>query len=141
MNLLGLLFTVSTEIWFNSHPAQVRDDYAALEHTFRAKFVTVAHTQLQRQMAVLSRTQRPGESVDEYITDTRSKMADYNYGHELQMTLLTNGLTPEIKSVVMQHLPFQDIDALINKARYVESAIKSQSALSLTSYVSNSSQV
>ena len=71
----------SAEIWFNSLPAQIRDDYAALEAALRVKFVTAAHTQLQQQMAVLSRRQRPGESVDEYITDARSKMVDYDYGH------------------------------------------------------------
>ena len=140
-NLLGLLFTGSAEIWYNSLPPQTRDDYAALEAAFREKFITAAHTQLQRQMAVLSRTQRPAESVDEYITEARSKMVDYDYGPELQMTLLINGLRPEMKSAVMQHLPFQDIEAFINKARHVESALKSQSALSMAGYVSNVTRV
>ena len=57
-------------------------------------------------------------------------MVDYNYGVDLQMTLLINGLRPEIKSAVMQHLPFQDIEAFVDKARHVESALTSQSALS-----------
>ena len=78
-NLLGLLLTGSAEIWFNSLQPQTRDDFAALEAAFREKYIAAAHTQLQRQMSVLSRTQRPGETVDEYITDARSKMVDYNY--------------------------------------------------------------
>ena len=85
--LLGLLLTGSAEIWYNSLPPETRDDFETLEAAFREKYIAAAHTQLQRQMAVLSRTQRPAETVDEYITDTRSKMVDYSYDNDLQMTL------------------------------------------------------
>ena len=136
-NLVGLLLTGSAEIWFNSLPQQTRDDYAALEAAFREKFIAAAHTQIQRQMAVLSRTQRVGETFDEYITEARSKMIDYNYDFQRQMTLLINGLRPEIKSAVMQHLPFADIDAFVTKARHVESALASQNVLSIPGYTSN----
>ena len=136
-NLVGLLLTGSAEIWFNSLPQQTRDDYAALEAAFREKFIAAAHTQIQRQMAVLSRTQRVGETFDEYITEARSKIIDYNYDPQLQMTLLINGLRPEIKSAVMQHLPFADIDAFVTKARHVESALASQNVLSIPGYTSN----
>ena len=135
--LLGLLLSGSAEIWYNSLPPQIRDDYAALEAAFREKYITAAHTQLQRQMSLLTLTQRVGETVDEYVTEARSKMVDYNYDEDLQMTLIINGLRPEIKTVVMQHLPFQDIDALVNKARHVESALKIQIPLFLPKYSAN----
>ena len=89
-NLLGLLLCGSADIWFNSLPLQTRTDFAALEADFCEKYITAAHTQLQRQMAVLSRLQSPGETVD--VTDARSKMVNYNYDNELQMTLLIHGL-------------------------------------------------
>ena len=41
-NLLGLLFTGSAEICFNTLPGQIRDDYAALEAAFTEKFITAA---------------------------------------------------------------------------------------------------
>ena len=53
------------------------------------------------------------------------------------MTLLINGFRPEIKMSVMQHLPFQDVEALITKARHIESALKTQGMLSLPSYSTN----
>ena len=136
-NLLGLLLSGSAEIWFNSLPAETRIDFEALEAAFREKFITAAHTQLQRQMAVLSRSQRQGESVDEYVTDARSKMVDYNYDNDLQMTLLINGLRPDIKTPVMQHLPFNNVDELITKARHIESALKTQGILTLPTYQMN----
>ena len=135
--LLGLLLTGSAEIWFNSLQPQVRDDFGALEAAFREKYITAAHTQLQRQMAILSRSQRQGESVDEYITDTHSKMMDYNYDNNLQMTLIINGLRPEIKTLVMQHQPFDGLEDLTNKARHIESALKAQSTLTLPTYAMN----
>ena len=63
-------------------------------------------------MAILARSQRQGESVDEYITDAQSKMTDYHYDNDLQMTLIINGLLPEIKTLVMQHLPFAGLEDL-----------------------------
>ena len=96
--LLGLLLCGSAEIWYNSLPP---------------------HNQLQRQMSLLTRTQRVEKTVDEYVTEARSKMVDYNYYEDLQVTLIINGLRPEIKTIVMQHLQFQNIDALVNKARHL----------------------
>ena len=88
-------------------------------------------------MAVLSRTQRPAETIDEYITNARSKMVDYNYDNDLQMTLLINGLQPEIKSLVMQHLPFDGLDEFVTKARHAESALRTQNSLNLPGYSVN----
>ena len=64
-------------------------------------------------------------------------MVDYNYDDNLQMTLLISGLRPEIKTSVMQHLPFNDVEELITKARHIEFALKAQSVLSLSSYPMN----
>ena len=82
-NLFGLLLSGSAEIWFNSLPLETR----TLEAAFREKFITAGHTQLQRQMAVLSHSQHHNESVDEYVTDAHSKKIGYNYDNELQMTV------------------------------------------------------
>ena len=88
-------------------------------------------------MAILARSQRQGESVDEYITDAQSKMTDYHYDNDLQMTLIINGLLPEIKTLVMQHLPFAGLEDLTNKARHIESALKAQATLALPTYMTN----
>ena len=111
-NLLSLVLSGSAKIWFNSLPDQTRADFEALEAAFREKYITAVHTQLQDQMAVLSRSQCPSEIMDEYITDAHSKMVDYKYDNALQITLLISGLRPEIKMSVLQHLPFDDIEAL-----------------------------
>ena len=76
-------------------------------------------------MKNLARHQQPKESVDEYIADYRNAMRNFQYDDNLQMTLILNGLRPEIKAIVMQHLPFQNIEEMSTKAKHVESALKS----------------
>ena len=138
-NLLGLLLSGSCELWFNSLPEQTRNDFAALEAAFREKYITAAHTQLQRQMAILSRVQTDSESVDEYVLASRSQMEAYNYDPNLQITLLINGLKSELKAAVMQHLPFENMEAFITKAKHIESALKlkSQTPMALSTYTVN----
>ena len=38
--------------------------------------------------------------------------------------LIINGLRSDVKTIVMQHLPFETMDALANKAQHVEAALK-----------------
>ena len=139
-NLLGLLLTGSSELWFNSLDNATRTNIDRLTQAFHDKYIDAPHTQIQRQMGVLSRVQLPNESVDEYLLASHAKMVDYNYDENLQMTLIINGLRSEIKSAVLQHLPFDNLDQLITKIRHVESAIKAQSPPILPVYSMSVSQ-
>ena len=123
-NLLGLLLSGTALLWFDSIPEATKRDFQRLEAAFREKWIIAGPNGIQRQMQTLARTQQPGESVDEYVADSRSKMGPYNYDDALKMTLILNGLRPEIKAVVMQHMPFNNIDVLATKAKHVEVALK-----------------
>ena len=123
--LFGLALKGSAETWYNALPQAVRDDYAQLEQQFRNKYIENAATQMQRQMTTLSRTQQTGESVDAYITDARAKLDEQNFPPQFEMTLLINGLRSDIKGLVMQHQPYANVDALVNKARHIEASLKS----------------
>lgn len=50
------------------------------------------------------------------------------------MTLLINGLSSSLKLAVLQHLPVQNVDQLINKTRHTESALKAQTPVTLLNY-------
>ena len=52
-------------------------------------------------------------------------MNNFGYDENLPMTLILNGLRPDIKAIVLQHLPFNNLDALSVKAKHAESALKS----------------
>lgn len=120
-HLLGLLMSGPSELWFNNLPNATKRDFEQLEVAFRERYINADNAALQRQMTTLTRQQRPTETVDEYFLDLRSKMQALNYDEALQMSLLINGLKPEIKHIILQHLPFQNIDALFNKAKLIES--------------------
>ena len=123
--LMGLLMKGTAETWFNALPQATRDDYALLEPVFRERYVDSEVTRMQRQMATLQKTQLTGETVDAYFTDAQSKLAEHNFPANLVMTLLINGLRSDIKGLVMQHQPFDNVDDLLNKARHIESSLRS----------------
>ena len=124
-NVLGLLLSGTALLWFDALPEADRNDFGRLEAAFRNKYVVSAPTSLQRQMHTLSQMQQPAETVEEYVADFRSKMHNFGYNDALQMTLVLNGLRSEIKAIAMQHLPFDNLDALVTKARHIEAALKS----------------
>ena len=80
-------------------------------------------------MNTIQRHQRPGEGVEECVADCRTKMQTFGYNNALQMTLVLNGLRPDIKAIAMQHLPFENFDVLLTKAKHIEAALKSYDAV------------
>ena len=122
-NLFSLMLSGSCETWFNQLALPIRTNYEALEQAFRERYINAAHTRIRRQMETLARSQKSGESVDVYFTEARSKMADQNYDEALQITLLLNGLRTDLKGLVMQHLPFQNLDELLEKCRHIEASL------------------
>ena len=62
-------------------------------------------------------------------------MSDLNYDESLQVALLINNLRPELKAVLLQHLPFENIQAFTQKAKHVEEALKCCYGISTTSGV------
>ena len=124
-NLLGLLLSGTALLWFDGLTDEIKANFNELEAAFKEKYITAGPNHMQRQMQTLSRSQKPTETVDEYIADAKAKMATYQYDDRLQITLLLNGLRPEIKAITMQHMPFASVDALATKAKHVEAALKS----------------
>lgn len=141
-SLLGLSLCGAALLWFDSLDQAVKDDFERLEAAFRTKYIVPGPTALQRQMSLIQRMQLPAESVEEFIADSKAKMVSFGYNNNLQMTLILNGLRPEIKAIVLQHLPFENIEALQTKAKHVESALKSyiQSEVTPTANVAQSTQ-
>ena len=122
--VMGLLLSGYSETWFNNLPQTTRHNFEHLQHAFIRTFVNADHTRIYRQMASLSRIQQPRESVDVYITEARAMMMEHNYDDDLQMTLLLNGLRPDIKGLVIQHLPFPNLRGFVHKCRHVEASLQ-----------------
>ena len=135
-NLFGLCLNGPALTWFNSLTNDERHDFPTVEHLFREKYIIAAPTQVERQMATLTNHQLPNQTVDEYIMNSRERMVEFGFNLQLQVTLLLNGLRPELRSIMLQHLPFNDIDAFIDKAKHVEAAVASKMALGPQNVVS-----
>ena len=106
-------------------PVAERGDFGRFAAAFRNKYIVAAPTALQRQMYTLTRQQQLGETVEEYVADFRAKMHSFGYNDALQVTLVLNGLRPDIKAIAMQHLPYDNLEALITKTRHIDAALKS----------------
>ena len=123
--LLGMLLTGSALLWYESLPEATQNDFDLVAAAFREKFIVPSRNQLQHQIEALQRQQKSTELVEEFAAETKSRLANHGYNANQQMTIILNGLRPEIKSVVMQHLPFENTEQLITKAKHVEQALKS----------------
>lgn len=122
--LLGLMLSGSAEKWFDNLPAAVRNDFEQLTAQFNQQFVNVETTRMQRQLQAIQRTQQSGETVDEYFVDFCSKIEEHNFDPAFKQTLIINGLRSDIKGLVIQHQPFNDVNELLNKARHIEASLK-----------------
>ena len=131
--LMGLMLTGSAEKWFDNLPAAARNNYEQLTNNFNQQFVNVETTRMQRQMQALTRIQQSGETVDEYFVDVCNKLDEHNFDPDFKLTLIINGLRSDIKGLVIQHQPFNDVNDLLNKARHIEASVK---ATQVNPYVS-----
>ena len=123
--MLGMLMSGIALHWYESLPAATQTDAALVEVAFREKYIEAGPDMLQQQIDALSKQQQASESVEEFAAETKTRLANLGYNPNQQMTIIINGLRPDIKSVVLQHLPFATVEALINKAKHVEQALKS----------------
>ena len=122
--LVGMMFKGIALHWYEGLPAATQTDINLLTQAFRAKFIEPGPNMLQQQIAALSKQQQADESVEEYAAEARTRLANLGYNPNQQLTMIINGFRPDIKSVVLQHMPFDDVNALINKAKHVEQALK-----------------
>lgn len=124
LQLLLLLMSDNAEAWLETLTAANLASYNSLKTVFEEKFINAPHMSVQRRIEAVNRIQKPNESVDEYFTRAASKMNALNYDGTLQQALLLNNLRPEIGTIMYQHLPFQNVEGLMEKAKYVELSLK-----------------
>ena len=122
--LLGMLLTGSALLWFESLPEATQNNIDLLTAAFREKYIIPAANQLQHQVEALQCQQKQSELVEEFVAETKFKLNTQGYNENQQMTIILNGLRPEIKSVVMQHLPFDNFEQFVTKAKHVEQALQ-----------------
>ena len=122
--MAGMLMSGIALHWYESLPAATQTDADQLEEAFREKYINPGPDMLQQQIEILSHHQQASEKVEEFAAETKARLANLGYNANQQMTIIINGLRPDIKSVVMQHLPFANVDALVSKAKHVEQALK-----------------
>ena len=118
--------------WYEGLPAATQTDINLLTQAFREKFIEPGPNMLQQQIDALSKQQKADESVEEFAAEARTRLSNLGYNPNQQLTMIINGFRPDIKSVVLQHMPFDDVNALINKAKHVEQALKSYVAGTIT---------
>ena len=122
--LFPLLLEGRALTWYNILPDDIQGNLAQLRQSFTDHFITSEHTAVGRRIDAIQRVQGPTESVDNYICDALQRMTDLNYDANLQIALLINNMRPELKAALLQHLPFENIQALSRKAGHVEEAMK-----------------
>ena len=136
--LVGMMFKGVALHWYEGLPDATQTDINQLTNAFREKFIEPGPNMLQQQIDALSQQQKADETVEEFASEARTRLSNLGYNANQQMTMIINGFRPDIKSVVLQHMPFADVNALINKAKHVEQALKSYVAGKITTKAEDS---
>ena len=122
--LLGMMFSGIALYWYEALPEATQTDINLMTQAFREKYLDPGPHMVQQQIDALSNEQKDDESVEEYAAEARTRLDNLGFDANQQMTLIIKGFRRDIKAAVLQHLPFADVPALINKAKHVEQALK-----------------
>lgn len=117
-----LLLSGSADVWYTSLPARTRDNWIPLRASFLEAF-TGQTTAWMLEQDLAERRQKPGESVDGYVTDILSVAQRLNKRDEETRTILVRGLIPSIKKYVLLANPI-DLRSTIEKIRLGEAIAK-----------------
>ena len=121
--LLGMMLSGIALYWYEGLPEATQTDINLVTQAFREKYIDPGPNTVQQQIDALSNQQKDGESVEEYAAEARTRLDNLGFNANQQITLIINGFRRDIKAAVLQHLPFADVPALINKAKHVEQAL------------------
>ena len=122
--LLGMMLSGIALHWYEGLPEATQTDINLVTQAFREKYLDLGPHLVQQQIDALSNQQKDDESVEEYAAEARTRLDNLGFNANQQMTLIIKGFRRDIRAAVLQHLPFADVPALINKAKHVEQALK-----------------
>lgn len=122
--LLGMMLSGIALLWYDALPDDVKEDPEQLEEAFREKYIDAAPDRLQHHIDAMAKSQQDSETVEEYAAEAKTRLHNLGFNAAQQISIIINGLRPDIRSVVLQHLPFETVDALVSKAKNVEQALK-----------------
>ncbi|HSN23733.1 MAG TPA: hypothetical protein VLS45_06140, partial [Methylomicrobium sp.] len=124
LDLFKLLMTDQAADWLKSLPSTTTDDFDVLLEAFKQRF---AHTKLQTWRTATSiwkTTQKPTESVDEFITTIKNTARKIPGMDDQQIIYaILQGLRPSIRAHVLQqsHDTLQQVESA---ARIAEEALR-----------------
>lgn len=122
--LLGMMLSGIALLWYEALPDDVKEDPEQLEEAFREKYIDAAPDRLQHHIDAMAKSQQESETVEEYAAEAKTRLHNLGFNDAQQISIIINGLRPDIRSVVLQHLPFETVEALVSKAKNVEQALK-----------------
>ena len=122
--LLGMMLSGIALYWYEGLPEAIQTDINLVTEDFREKYLDPGPHMVQQQIDALSNKQKDDESVEVYASEARTQLDNLGFDANQQMTLIIKGFRQDIKAAVLQHLPFADVSALINKGKHLEQALK-----------------
>jgi hypothetical protein len=123
LQLFKLLMTDQAEDWLRSLPTTVVGDYKQLLQEFRKRYALTDIDRWKKASSMWSREQRPGESVDAYITDIKNAARVVPVRDETLLRFaMVRGLLPDVRLHVLQS-GAMTLDDVIKAARVAEAAL------------------
>lgn len=119
-----LLSNPAPQAWYESLDDQIKTDWDDLLNAFRENYMTGPHVALQRRIASFTNPQGPKEDVGAYINRALDNMAELQYDLDTKVSLLVQGLHPNLRSYGIMALPVANMNEFKNKLMSAELAMK-----------------
>ena len=120
LGLIPLLLKNSAKIWYEKLENGKKDTFEHFKAAFNEKYKVDESQQWFNVASIWSTSQKDGQSVDEFINEVERKAmnvsADEDHG------AVMNGLRPEIRQMVLQHEPFNDLQQIRRWAMIAETS-------------------
>ena len=117
--LFKLRLSSNARTWLTTLPAGKQDTFGHLKTAFLERFQPQELEKFRFAKELFNQKQQPGQSVDSFITDLKSKASLVDMDAKSQLWAALNGLLPHISAYVLEHTP-ESLDDVLRHARVVE---------------------
>ena len=137
--LMPLLFNGTAELWFNSLTFEFQTRWDKLENAFRKRFIDDCHHRQERILDLLHFKQGK-QTFEQYFEFMIGEMTSLGFRDDIQLAFIVSNLEPRLKSLILQHQPYNSTAELYQKGLVLENSLNFLDHSTATYYQENKNQ-
>ena len=119
-----LYLTGPAEFWYTNLPVATKQNYDALIEAFEQQYVNAPHLTMLRQMSAFNTLQTPNQAVQDYVDQMLPTLYALNLPEQTIISIICQNLRPELRTLALQHMPYNNFQEFLSKLRNYELSFK-----------------